>query len=308
MKLLIIGDGHLSNQKPQNRKDANYLETLIDKLNQIIDIYYAENCDQIIQVGDLFDSPCVSYEVTAAAIKTLRKVNKPILMVYGQHDIFSHAASTLPKSPLSVLQAYNLVKVIDASGYRIDDVAFYGASFGQPIPIVDKTDKFNVLIHHGMIGSKDLYPGQNIMKPDTFLKQYDCYDMIAVGDYHWAFDCRIGNRVILNSGCIVRKSIADNDLNHLPGIYTFDTFSSEYKRILLNIAPIDSIFNLDNKHEKENVNETIVELIKNISDKRNSTISWQHLLYDYLKEKDIPTEIVNWIEKAIGEVKCQTKQ
>jgi len=309
MNLLLLGDCHFSNRRPCNRRDENYFETMISKFRQVLTIYREYECSELIQVGDFFDSPMISNEVIARIINESHEcLTHPIRCIYGQHDIFSHSAATIIKSPLAILEAAKIITILDDDGFVLPDsnVKIYGASFGKPIPTPTKSadNEFLILVHHGMIGAKDIYPGQNITKPDSFLSQYSMYDLIVCGDYHWSFDCVIGDRVILNSGCIIRKTVAENDINHVPGVYLFNTQTREYSRVLLDVLPSEEVLNITDKESHE-PSRDLLDLISAISMQEGKKVSWKHLLYQYLEEHNVDKSIIDLIEKCIGEAACQ---
>ena len=54
VKILFIGDNHVDDQKPINRKD-DYLAATIDELRESLEIAIAEKVDAAVLLGDLFN-------------------------------------------------------------------------------------------------------------------------------------------------------------------------------------------------------------------------------------------------------------
>jgi len=133
MKIGVIGDLHLTNRSPERRQD-DYFQTLLGKLQQAMDIFVAQGVHYVIQVGDFFDSPTVANRVKSAIIRLLRQYQIPVSCIYGQHDVTGHSAATLPNSPLAVLEAAGVVSILGTQELG-NGVAIYGASFGADIPV-----------------------------------------------------------------------------------------------------------------------------------------------------------------------------
>lgn len=54
MKVLIIGDMHLSVKKPVGRIENDWLDVIVDKISQIEDIYIKNKCEKTLCLGDVF--------------------------------------------------------------------------------------------------------------------------------------------------------------------------------------------------------------------------------------------------------------
>ena len=150
----------------------------------------------------------------------------PVGAIFGQHDISGHNASTFIRSPLHVLESSRRVTMLGEEPEYLDGngtVAFYGASFGQPIPKPRWEKDFNVLVIHAMIGDKELWPGQELAKPKGFLRKHPNFDLVLCGDYHYPFQQEYQGRWILNAGCLMRKTIGERDQKLIPGVHLFDT-------------------------------------------------------------------------------------
>jgi len=302
MRLLILGDTHFTTKAPARRIDE-YYATQLNKFEQALKIYNDKNCDIIIQVGDLFDSPYASDLVKVDLIKLLDVyLRNPMLCVYGQHDIFGHAAQSFNKTPMAVLEAANYIYVVRENGYISEDTCVQGASYGEEIPAIHKNtcDMYNVLVIHEMIGPKDLYPGQNIMKPRSFLKSYD-YDLVCCGDYHYSFIDKIGDRIILNPGALLRKTINDNDLKHKPCVMIVDTEERTVDTIYLDIKDTAEVFDLSNTSVK-NKDEEVMEFINQLKKQQGINITWQDLLEKVLDEKKIGKKTRDIVYNEIEEM------
>lgn len=308
MKLGIIGDTHFTNRGPERRLD-NYFETQMNKLAQALLIFKERGCDAIIQVGDFCNSPNIADRVKSVIIRFLRQSNEKILCVWGQHDVTGHSSSTLPNSPLAVFEAAGVVSVVGKEFDLIEDtfstkVCLYGASFGEEVPKTDSRmiDAYNILVIHAMIGDRPLYPGQELIGPNQFLRNNPSYDLVICGDYHYRFISTYQGRTIINPGALVRKTISKFDLEHKPAVVIFDTDTSEVKVIELEVDPVEKVFNLE-RLEKTNHSEVLIEFVRRLKESKNEDKGWREVLLKVFDERKSSKRVKKIIDECLEEVK-----
>jgi len=304
MKILIVGDTHFSDRRPERRTDADYFGTQLNKFTQIIQIYNEEDCQCMIQVGDFFNSPHVSNYVISSMIDILRENGIIVYCVYGQHDIVGHTGATFRRSPLAVLQSSGQAKLLSQKGCMMEDnTVLYGAPFGETFDesVVDK-DQFNVLVVHDMIGSADLYPGQNITQPKSFLEKYKRIGLICCGDYHYSFINEVGERTILNPGALVRKTIGEMDLAHKPKVMLYNTRNKKTKEILLKFESAKHILNC--KKVSKVKNDEMEDFIESIRKKKDVSVSWKTILQNVYEKRKTRNEVKQTIDKCLEEICC----
>jgi len=230
MKLGIFGDTHYTNRGPSKRKD-DFFATQLAKTAEALTIFDKCNVDYVLQSGDLFDTHSPANRVKAAVISLLKEHKRKFYCIAGQHDISGHSLGTLPNSPLAVLAASGDIELVGEEGTILrpsgararNEVHVYGANFGAKIPRPKYPDMYNILIIHAMIGDRELYPGQHLVKPQRFLVEHPEYNLVVAGDYHYSFKANYKGRTIVNAGCLVRKTVSTYDLEHKPAVVTFDT-------------------------------------------------------------------------------------
>lgn len=306
MILGLLGDTQFTNRSPERRLD-NYWDTLTGKAEQALTIFDDNGCDFIIQPGDFFDSPTVADRVMTVLINLLKKHGKEVCCVAGQHDITGHSLYTLANSPLAVLQAARVVKIVDKNCYSLgtfappkhDDVHVYGASFGEEVPKPFDYG-YNILVIHKMIGNRPLYPGQDLIDPKRFLKKYLGFNLIVCGDYHYRFIETWNGRTIINPGALVRKTISKFDLEHKPAVVIFDTKTDTSKVIELDVEPPERVFDLTRTKKKDlNVLLRFIERLKN---RGKEIVGWKHLLLELLEERKESLEVRNIIDECLEEI------
>lgn len=306
MKLGIIGDAHFTNRGPERRLD-NYFETQMNKLAQALLIFKEHSCEATIQTGDFCNSPNIADRVIAALIGFLRQSNEKILCVWGQHDVTGHSSSTLPNSPLAVFEAAGVVKILDNEFYCVglkssnDSIYFYGASFGEEVPKIYKKDVYNILVTHRMIGDRPLYPGQELISPNQFLRNNPSYNLVIAGDYHYRFISTYQGRTIVNPGALVRKTISKFDLEHKPAVIVFDTDNSKVEVIELKVEPIEKVFNLE-RLEKVNDNEVLIEFVRRLKESKGEEKGWKDMLLKVFKQRKSSLTVKKIIDECLEEV------
>jgi len=307
----ILGDTHFTNRSPERRLD-NYWETQIRKIKQALSIFRDNDCDVIIQTGDFFDTPTVANRVKSVLIKFLRQSNEKVYCIWGQHDVVGHSIFTLPNSPLVVLQAAGVVKIVDKHWYMLGTksedieipVVLYGASFGEDIPKpespLESTECYNILIVHDMIGDRPLYPGQELIGPNQFLRNNPDYNLVIAGDYHYRFISSYQGRTIINPGALVRKTISKFDLEHKPAVVIFDTETGESKVIELVVEPVEKVFNLKRVEKKDS--DIMLQFIEGLKNRGKGVVGWKHILQKVFKEKNSSIEVKKIIDECLEEV------
>lgn len=283
MRLGLLGDLQLTNKSPERRID-NYWKTLRGKLSQALTIFDEKECDCVVQVGDFFDSPTVAKKVESEIIQLFhcfgRDEDRRVLCVWGQHDVSGHSKFTLSNSPLAVLQAARIVKILDGNpvyvGSEENIIRFYGASFGEPIPEPSE-ESYNILVTHRMIGNRPLWPTQELVGPRQFLRKHPGYNLIVCGDYHYRFTETWNGRTIVNPGAIIRKTISKFDLEHKPAVVIFDTDTGELEVVELNIEPPEKVFDLTRIVKKQD-NSILSDLVEKLKSGEQRLGGWKHFL------------------------------
>lgn len=308
MKLGLLGDCHFTNRSPERRKD-DYFQTQLNKFEEAIQIFSSAGCDLILQVGDFFDSSTVSNRVKSVVISLLKKYNVKIYCVAGQHDIVGHSLGTYANSPLAVLEAAGSVKLIGKESFNFSlgetsTLNIYGTSFGEEVPVTEYSckERFNILIIHEMIGDRELYPGQELQDPIRFLKKYPNYQLVVCGDYHYRFIQQFENRVIINPGCLVRKTISKWDLEHKPAVVIFDTKTMISEVVELTCKPVEEVFDLSRKLEITD-NSNVLSFIENLKTSCSEKATWKDILVQILRERNCSELVKNIIDDILLRIK-----
>ena len=313
MRIGFFGDSHFETRRPSSRRNEDYFGTLMDKLAQVFQICQDKECSCIIQVGDFFNSPNVSLNAIIELIFFLYNQETPLYCIYGQHDIFGHSESTLKRSPIRVLEVATAIrKILDSKGTVLSvgsgtEAVLYGASFGQSIPDPDRAivlpSSRNILVIHDMIGDRPLFPGQDLKDPINFLREHSEYSIVFCGDYHYRFLQRWKDRVIINPGALVRKTLSKWDRELKPCVGIIDTTTLEVEFIDLQVQPTVEVFDLSLLDKREEGISSLSGFIERLESEGELLISWEEILRMVFVKESTPETVQKIIYNSISEVR-----
>jgi len=245
MRFLVIGDVHLKTVAA-NRSDVIW-ETQKEKLREAFAIAKAEKVAAIVQAGDLFNSASVPHELVSELIELLNEIYDawqgtppPLLGILGQHDKYMRTG--IKRSPARTIAAAGRWTALDAVPITLGRAAFYGASFGEPIPLVTECSDFyywRVLVIHAPISPEPRFPGDtDYIRPLELFRGETTkgYDLIICGDYHYPFFLERTKKfpAVLNAGALTRQTIADKD--QMPEVVVYDLQSGKPEKFRLKSA------------------------------------------------------------------------
>ena len=297
-KILLISDLHLRHDTPQGRID-NFKETMLKKLSFVLETAMNEEVDLILQAGDFFNKPDPPISLLNELISVFKEFNIPIRAIYGQHDMYMRS-DDIYKTAMGLFEQIGLIEL----GTVIHNkTAISTVSFGAEVPNVQFKDKLNILVIHAMIGNKPLYPGQELTDAGKFLKDNN-YDIILAGDYHYPFHITREGRHIINTGCMLRMTRDERDMNRIPHFYILNVESRKLEKF--NI-PCESPENVFSKIKEKQENETIMSegellrFIKQLRQRSKSGISYLNVLEEYYEKNDIDEETKQLIAGVLNE-------
>lgn len=245
IKLLVCSDFHLRDDNSENRIDDMY-EVQFTKVQQVLDIFYAQKCEYILHAGDMFDYWKSSYKLTNRLLGMLPDYK--ILLAIGNHDVQAYSLDTLPYTSLGSLIASNKCILKDHSKL--------------PITFIDTRLNFNIADYttnkNPIIVSHDMISPTQLLKADgtklfehTYYKELDgCADVIISGHLHRQFIIQGEKTLFINPGPLLRTSVTDTFEPHVV-ILTYDNDQligkPKYEVIPLKVKPYKEVFKKDDK-------------------------------------------------------------
>lgn len=236
MKLILLSDPHLTSKQPRSRLD-NVLSTSLKKIEYVF--RYANRIKaHILCSGDLSNTSRDILLLFKLISIITKYSNVKLLNIWGQHEQ-SNRNKNVP-TLLGILLRAKLITILNNKNqYKIDNTNIYGCGWKEKIPKVIST-KNNVLVIHAPIAIKPLWQGHQYYSAERFLEKNDEFDLILCGDIHRSFLISKEDRIICNTGPMMRLDATKYNLTHKPKFYIYDT---ETKKIQIKIIP----------HEESNV-------------------------------------------------------
>lgn len=249
---LFIGDPHLSSYKPGKRLDSNFLDTIIDKLDQAADICIKRNLFMII-LGDLFhDDKDHNPLMLTKLIKVFKKLPHPPLTIIGNHEKTQDKLTD--DTFTAVLREANLLYTIEKNQYwgrfkiNTDYIYIGGTPYGAEIPdnvtsLINKayteTLSYTIWLTHHDLAIGASYPG--CVQPKPII---GCDIVVNGHDHSTKEPKQVGNTLYFNPGNITRLSTDKHD--HVPRVWLW----TPKQKMILEPIPLryqENIFNLAGK-------------------------------------------------------------
>jgi DNA repair protein SbcD/Mre11 len=267
MRLLIVGDLHFRGTNPRSRR-GDYQADMLAKVDEVCRIA-KERHAQVLHVGDLFDSPGISYGVYGALAGVLQKYD-PWLAVPGNHDIWGHSLSTLPRTPYGALDASDIIHDIHGSPVVWSDRdAVIGVGFDHTLdhdyheykPVFPDDCRRKILVVHGMLMMSEP-PFERYSLVDEAAKVTTA-DIVLTGHYHEPFSIILNDKLFLNPGSLCRMSATDAEISRTPHVVLLDPESMYTEWIPLECA----------KPGSEVLDRSVIEESKERSEKMESFLA-----------------------------------
>lgn len=298
MKFILLSDTHLLYQNPVGRLD-NLVDVQFDKLNFIFDKAQEFGCPVLI-AGDLFNKPR-SWTLLPIVMSFLKERDVQVFCVYGQHDTYLYSDETRDRTNLGILEKAGLVEILNNDPVFFRDIFLYGCSFGSEIPI-PTIGGINILVIHAPISNAAIYPGQEFTLAKNFLLTHDKYDLILCGDIHRKFVEQIGNRIIVNSGPMLRKEASEYNFKHSPGFFIYDADDRKVEWIEIPHRSANEVLSrehIEKQIETESMLDDFIEMMKDDSEESHG-VSFQENLQEFIRKNSVEKGIVDYLSELMG--------
>jgi len=241
-RVMYTTDWHLCFKCPGKRKETDFFDLQMDKVEEIIKIAIKNDVGLIIHGGDFFDSPRVDYWLLNAIIKrlqTLQEYNIKLYIVPGSHDMYGYNIDSLHSTALGTLVETGIANILTGK-LNIGDITFYGipATLNHDVSLYAGLEKRAVVISHNMITPTSV-PYDHILLQDIPGNE----NLFLTGHYHRYFMIKQNNNVFINTGPVVRTDISE--CAHAPCVVLLD-FNGKVsiKKVDLGSAK-KNVFNAD---------------------------------------------------------------
>jgi DNA repair protein SbcD/Mre11 len=311
MKIIILGDLHISGTNPKCRLD-DLTQTQFLKLEEIVD-YANKYRMNIYQTGDVFDSPNIGYSIFTRLHITLNRLEHNMFyFVYGNHDLYFHNPKSKGSTPLHSLQT----TTENVEHIYISELLWMDfQNWGEDITKLNS----EVLLCHKAIVSPGYYRkektiqhwNRNDISCSSLDDELKKYEVIFCGHWHKRYIEKTKNQLIINPGALTRREASQDSFETFPSFVVFDTKTYDYDIIpLKNAEKAENV--ISDKHleltkAKRSMTKSIEEFIDNLKkqekvnkksflDKLNKFVETE--LNDY--EKELFQEILS---SSVGGIK-----
>ena len=296
-KFLFFTDVHLKGENPLSRID-NYSESIIEKLNEIVDIANEQQVDFTLFGGDFYDTHRIyNYKVMRESISALKRLKSKLYYIIGQHDLkgyniqtFATSASCFTFDQLNgkaelLAEATDLGDAWLIPSHVNEDI--YELTTRKPV-----TDKPTILLAHHLISNQsaffDIIPCKDVA---------GYYDLILSGDLHKGVEYHEqGGTKFFNPGAVSRKTIDKIDRFRDPavGIITVDKNKIDVEKILLKkVKPQTEVFG-DKIIEHTPINVNVDKFVDELQSIKSGVINIYELL-SKVKKGIIPRSVLDYI-------------
>lgn len=240
LRILYLTDTHLRGTAPASRTD-DFAAAVKAKLAEVVGLAESLNAAAVVHGGDLFDLPEPGVGQVGEYLEILSRIHAPLFVVPGNHDIYGHNPSTLPRTLLGLLARVGVVRIlgrepviVEGGGVRVRltgqgfhpemDRRGPAEDYAVPPAAVDGCD-YAVHVVHGM-----LLPRAEISSAPFLPAATAAEDVLAVtgadytlaGHYHSPWEVCTGGRAAANPGALVRVTSEARELARRPQVMVIE--------------------------------------------------------------------------------------
>lgn len=239
--ILFAGDLHLSSRTPESRID-NYGDTVLKKLESLLNIAISTKSDVVIFTGDFFESyyePISYINKVVEVLSKFKDKNIRILSLIGNHDLPYNNMEYFSSTPLSLLFKSRLVERLD---YIADDsVEIFGLHFSEKDKLSSfKTspNKTSILVMH--YAFNNTVPGESINAPDLM-----DFDIIIAGHDHMFYEPHVVTEegpLVARPGSFTRQTKDSYNLTRKIIVYSWSNTKGMRLIELPGVEPAGRVF------------------------------------------------------------------
>jgi len=305
---ILTSDMHIRSTVPKCRTD-DFLGAMIMKLNFIIDLANEHDCP-ILVAGDIGDKSEWPDWLLTETIRVLKRLMREMYCIPGQHDLPNHSMELLEKSGiqvlveascLSILHTPFLIRTHRTLSSEIKKVLVHPFPYGKKIAHTKIPMKAypNVAVAHQMVRKRKTedYPDQGGERGVELLKKFPEYNLILTGDNHKPFVVEHGDRVLVNSGSMLRTTAGQED--HKPRVYLWDAKTNKVEPVYLPIEK--GVVNREHIVKVEERNERIEVFVRKLKTDYDVSLSFEDNLVAYFRKNKTDDPVTKLVWECVGE-------
>lgn len=303
-KILIVGDTHFSPKQPMSRKD-DYPNTLLNKLDSLLELAKNNNVGDIIFLGDLINNNQMTMEYFIKLFKHFNEFknnNINLFSIIGNHDIQHGNEEFLDKSPLTILFESGLFSNKD---FIRDNCKFTLKNFYDTIDKFESVNEggVNILIGHYFYlnGFNDKY---HTLSPE------DCsrlgYQFYFLGHDHTPYEQVIfKNYQVHRPGSFSRATSETCQMSRDNiRVCLFDTMTLKVDYLdIPNVLPSKDVYKeskmISKLVDKSDIDTTLSEDINNLIN--DLSFNFSSDIYKVLDEMNLEDKVKDRVTKYLEE-------
>jgi len=236
--IVCTADWHININTPVSRLPG-YQQQQFDKIAWVLE-YCQQSKSDLYIAGDLFEKAREPRRLLNIYLKLFADhSNVNIYACAGQHDQLWHARD-LADTNIQILFASGMVNHI-------------GSDWGADL--LEHKDEGILLAHYCVTDKPNKFIEYSVTA-NAFMNMV-ANRIVITGDYHIAHYLKIGDRLLLNPGSIMRE--ASDTINRKPSIYLLDITNLDFEKIYIPVQPANIVFDMALIQNKASIKDTINE-------------------------------------------------
>lgn len=303
-KFLYFQDGHVTGKNSINRI-GDYFSDWLLKFDELISIAKKNKVDAIIDGGDLFHSPIVSYSVCDAIVDRIEKSGLNYYCLFGNHaeryHSKEHSFDTTLAHILRRSKKFEYLTELKGKNYIIRGYEYHhnieeelrtkGIVFKKDI------DKWMIAIVHAFISPEPFPFATHVVWNEIPTNA----DLVFVAHYHKVWEKYKSDTRFIDIGCFGRNSITEAEIE--PSCILLDTEKRSYEIIKLKSAKKGSeIFDLQKYEEAKLKEDNIDDFIQSLESTNFQGQKIEHIIEQVAKQGNIDKKVTDLITNKINEV------
>jgi DNA repair exonuclease SbcCD nuclease subunit len=305
MEILVVGDSHITGRNPIARKD-DLVTVQFEKWKKIVELSNDYNVP-IIQTGDIFNIAVVANSILTTFGEILNKLNNPMYLVWGNHDLQYHSFSMWDRTSLGVLLSNNN-KVRHISQFDKDyDIKWAFLNWSEKLVkrrYLGEPPSY-LLTHKAIVNNKLTGTHSWILKdkefciPVTELPSH--YHIVICGHWHKRYNFKYKNTRILNPGPITRRTVEEW---FIPSVTLLDLNTRIMKKIPVSDLDPEQVLSRTHIEQKvESLTENVMQFIDALKNKKIShKKSFIKTLYHNLDQHELPNQVETLLRNIIADL------
>lgn len=301
MKIILLSDCHLSSSNPIGRLD-DVLETSLRKMEFILNYAKEKKIKIVLQAGDFLDTSR-SWILHSSLVDIFNEYKESkIFTCYGQHDTYMNSEESKLSTSLGIFIKSGYLNLLGEKPYSIEEenINIYGCSWGQKIPVPQKSNGQNILVIHESITFSPLFKGHQYLDAKDFLRKEKDYHLILCGDIHRQFFFGSKDRMILNLGPLLRLDVSRYSLEHKPCFAVLDTDKWDVSFVNVPHEPAEEIMSRKHIEDREKTSGKLDEFIQTIKASEFQGVDFLKNLENFMEEKKIREAVKKEIRLMIS--------